>query len=79
MKIIKIQRSYVEVEIDGYILRITGEAMLPIPSPELSEYVLYKNTLNWTNKDTRHDIEEDALFSFLKKEFLKRNLRLIIE
>lgn len=79
MKILKIDRGSVEIEIDSHMLRISGEAMLPEQSPELSEYVLYKNTLHWANRDTPPDIDEEALFSFLKKEFLKRNLVLIIE
>lgn len=79
MRIVKIDRGHVEVEIDGHILRMTGEAMLPKTPPELSKYVLYKNTLNWTNTDAHTDIDEEALFSFLRKEFLKRNLILMIE
>ncbi len=62
-------RGYVQVEIDGYDLRITGGAMLPKLLPEPSEYVLYKNTLSWTNTDIHPDIDEEVLFSFLRSEF----------
>ena len=79
MRIIKLDRGSVEIEIDHHILSILGEAMLPKAPPELSEYIIYKNTLNWKNKDDRPDIDEEALFSFLRKEFLKRNLLLVIE
>lgn len=79
MKIIKIDRGSVEIEIDSHILSISGEAMLLKQPPELSEYVLYKNTITWTKTATHPDIEEETLFSFLRKEFIKRNLILIVE
>lgn len=79
MKIVKIDRGSVEIEIDNHILRISGEAMLVRQPPELSEYVLYKNSFNWINKATQPDIDEEALFSFLRKEFIKRNLLLVVE
>lgn len=40
---VKIDRG--SVEMDGHVLNILGEAMLPKQPPELSEYVLYNNTL----------------------------------
>lgn len=79
MKIIKIERGSVEIEIDSHIFSILGEAMLAKQPPELSEYVLYKNTLNGKNTDIQPDIDEEALFAFLRKEFIKRNLMLIVE
>ncbi|MGE8302305.1 MAG: hypothetical protein ACN6OW_22205 [Sphingobacterium paramultivorum] len=79
MKILKIDRGSVEIEIDNSILRISGEAMLVKQLPELSEYVLYKNTFNWINTATQRDIDEEALFLFLRKEFVKRNLLLVVE
>lgn len=79
MKIVKIDRGSVEIEIDNHILRISGEAMLVKQPPELSEYVLYKKSFNWINTATQPDIDEEALFSFLRKEFIKRNLRLVVE
>jgi hypothetical protein len=79
MKIVKIDRGSVEIEIDNHILSIPGEAMLPKQPPELSEYVMYKNTLNWKNIDDHPDIDQEALFSILRKEFLKRNMLLVIE
>lgn len=79
MKILKIDHGSVEIEIDNSILRISGEAMLVKQLPELSEYVLYKNTFNWINTATQPDIDEEALFLFLRKEFIKRNLLLVVE
>lgn len=79
MKVTKIDRGKVEIEIDNYILSISGEAMLVKQLPELSEYVLYKNSFNWINTVTQPDIDEEALFLFLRKEFIKRNLRLVVE
>lgn len=79
MKIIKIDRGSVEIEIDNQILSISGEAMLVKQPPELSEYVIYKNSLSWKSAETHPDIEEELLFSFLRKEFIKKNLLLIVE
>lgn len=79
MKIIKIGRGSVDIEVNGHLLSIQGEAMLPKQAPEKSEYLLYKNTLHWKDMDVHPDIREDVLYTFLEKEFLQRNLRLIIE
>lgn len=79
IKILKIDRSSVQVEIDGYILKILGEAMLPEQPPKLSEYVLYRNSLKWLSDETHPTMKEEELFVFMEKEFLKRNLFLIIE
>ena len=67
MKIIKIQQNYVEVQIKGVVLRITGEAMMPKQLPELTKYVLYKNTLSWINIDAHPDMDSAVVFSFLRK------------
>lgn len=79
MKILKIDRGSVTVEIKDKILKISGEAMLPKPASEMSEYVIYKNSFSWQNSDTPPDIDKNALFEFLEKEFSKRNLLLILE
>lgn len=79
MKIVKIDRGHVEVEIEGYVLNIAGEAMLPEPPPGLSGYILYKNSLRWLKNNAYPKLEEEVLFTFLEKEFLKRNLLLRIE
>lgn len=79
MKILKIDRGSVEIDIDGEILRVLGEAMMPLPKPELSSYVIYENSFKWKNKDYNLIINRSKIIDFLRKEFLERNLRLIIE
>lgn len=79
MKILKIDRGSVHIEIDGDILRISGEAMLPKQAPGISEYILYQNTLHWQDPAIRSKINEQALFAFLETEFAKRNLLLLIQ
>lgn len=79
MKIIKIDRGCVDIEVNGHLLSIQGEAMLPKQTPEESEYVLYKDTQHWKEIGVHPNLSEEELYAFLEKEFLKRNLRLIIE
>lgn len=79
MKVLKIDRGSVEVEIEGDILRISGEAMLPNQASGISEYILYQNTLHWQNIAIHPSINEQEVFAFLKTEFAKRNLLLIIQ
>lgn len=79
MKIIKIDRGCVDIEVNGHLLNIQGEAMLPEQAPEKSEYVLYRNTLHWKEIEGHPNLSEEELYAFLEEEFLKRNLRLIIE
>lgn len=79
MKIIKISRGGVDVEVNGYVFNIWGEAMLPQQLPALSDYILYSNTLDAENKHLHPVLDKEALFNFLEKEFLQRSLRLIIE
>lgn len=79
MKILKIDRGSVEIDIDGEILRVLGEAMMPLPKPELSSYVIYENSFKWKNQDYNLIINRSKIIDFLRKEFLERNLRLIIE
>lgn len=78
MKIVKIDRGSIEIDMGGYVLRIVGEAMTPKQVPELSEYVLYKNSMSWLDNRAHPAMDEKILFSFLEKDLLKRNLRLII-
>lgn len=66
-------------KLTAMLLKSLGEAMLPKQLPKLSEYVLDKNTLSWTKTVADTDIDIEALFSFLRKEFLKRNLIVLIE
>lgn len=79
MRIVKIDRGSVEIEIDNHILSISGEAMLPKQPHKLSEYVLYRNSLKWLSDELHPMMNEDELFTFIEKDFLKRNLILIIE
>jgi hypothetical protein len=79
MRIIKIDRGSIEIDLEGYVLRIAGEAIMPKQLPELSEYVLYRNSMRWLDNKSHPAMDEKILFSFLEKELLKRNLRLIIE
>lgn len=79
MKIIKIDRGSVDIQVNGHLLSLQGEAMLPEQAPEKSEYVLYKNTLHWKESGVHPSLSEEELYAFLEEEFLKRNLRLIIE
>ncbi len=79
MKIIKIDRGSVDIDVNGHLLSIQGEAMLPKQAPEIAEYVLYKNTRQWKELGVHPNLSMEELYAFLEKEFLKRNLRLIIE
>lgn len=66
-------------KLTAMLVKSLGEAMLPKQLPKLSEYVLDKNTLSWTKTVADTDIDIEALFSILRKEFLKRNLIVLIE
>ncbi|GEM_PF-797754 len=79
MQLLKIDRGNVSIEIGNNILKISGEAMLPKPFPEMSEYVIYENSLSWQNDEAPPEINKKELFTFLEKEFAKRNLLLILE
>ena len=79
MKIIKIDRGSVDIEVNGHLLSIKGEAMLPKQAPEIAEYVLYKNSLHWKENEGYPNLSEEELYAFLEEAFLQRNLRLIIE
>ncbi len=79
MKIIKIDRGSVVVEINGKMLRILGEATTPVQLQGSSEYVIYKNSLIWLDEETIPELDFDELITFLKNEFLKRNLLLFLE
>lgn len=79
MKIIKIDRGSVDIEVNGLLLSIKGEAMLPKQAPEIAEYVLYKNSLHWKENEGHPNLSEEELYAFLEEAFLQRNLRLIIE
>ena len=79
MKIIKIDRGNIQIEIQLHILRIQGEAMLPKRENTLSEYVIYKNSLTWLHTENPPVINKEELFSFLRKELFTRNMLLVIE
>lgn len=79
MKIVKIDRGRIQIDIDGSVLEILGEAMQPEPPPQLSTYVLYRNSLKWLSDGPHPTVKEEELFKFIEKELLKRNLFLIVE
>lgn len=79
MKIVKIDRGSVEIEVDGKILLIYGEAMMPQTRPELTEFVVYINTLKWKSEPNTLSINKEQILHFLKKEFLERSMKLLVE
>ncbi|WP_259179147.1 hypothetical protein [Sphingobacterium sp. BIGb0165] len=79
IKMLKINRGSVVVELDGSLLKISGEAMLPKSTTKLSVYVLYKDSLKWLGNDIHPTLNEEELIAFIEKEFLNRKLSLIIE
>lgn len=73
MKLLKIDRGSISIEIGNNILKISGEAMLPKPLPKMSEYVIYKNSLSWQNADASPKIDQKELFIKLKKFIILDN------
>jgi hypothetical protein len=61
------------------VLIILGEAMLPKSTTKLSAYVLHRNSVKWLGNDIHPTLNEEELFAFIEKEFLNRELSLIIE
>lgn len=79
MEIVKIDRGSIVIAIEGHLLQLSGEAMLPREAPLRSEYVVYKDSLCWQDTGNHPIIDKEDLFLLLEKEFLKRNLKLIIQ
>lgn len=79
MKITKIDRGSIEIEINNEILILQGEAMMPQPAPKLSDYVIYLNSIAWKIPEKTTEINTKRILKFIEQEFLKKRMRLIIE
>lgn len=83
MELLNISRGKIEVLLDNNkSVIVQGEAMIIRPMPELSEYVVYKNSIKWKNLEEGDCIDDglaNDILSFIEKEFENKNLKLIIE
>ena len=78
MKLINISRSKIELLLDNNkSMIIQGEAMMIRPITELSEYVIYKNSIKWKNLKSKDNIDNkliNDILCFIQKELEKRNM-----
>lgn len=82
MEILSISRGQIKINLDNNALTINGEAMMPQQSPNLSEYIIYKDSFKWVNLNNKLPIDDDLkheVLIFLEEELRKRNLKIIIE
>ncbi|PQL95237.1 Imm74 family immunity protein [Apibacter adventoris] len=82
MEILSITRGQIKVKLDNDVLSVNGEAMMPQQPPNLSEYVVYKNSFKWVTKNDNLSINDKLrtkLLIFLENELRKRSLKIIIE
>ncbi|WP_181215751.1 hypothetical protein [Phocaeicola faecicola] len=83
MKLINISRSKIELLLDNNkSMIIQGEAMMIRPITELSEYVIYKNSIKWKNLKSKDNIDNkliNDILCFIQKELEKRNMKMIVE
>lgn len=83
MRLLNISRGKIEVLLDdNKSVIIQGEAMMIKPIPELSEYVVYKNSIKWKNLKEGNSIDDglaNDILNFIEKEFKKKNLKMIVE
>lgn len=82
MELLNISRGKIEVLLDNNkSVIIQGEAMMIKPIPELSEYVVYKNSIKWKNLKEEDCIDDrlvNDILSFIEKEFKKKKLKMIV-
>ena len=56
--------------------------MMIRPITELSEYVIYKNSIKWKNLKSKDNIDNkliNDILCFIQKELEKRNMKMIVE
>lgn len=82
MEILSISRGQIKIKLDNNDLVVDGEAMMPKQFPNLSEYVIYKNSFKWVNLNNKLPIDDNLkhkVLIFLQEELKKRNLKIVIE